>query len=685
MQDEIKSKIKKLVDELNRHSHNYHVLDAPLITDAEYDRMFHELIELEEKYQYFLPNSPTKRVGAAPLDKFEKVRHTIPMLSLDDTTSQQDVIEFDKRMKKLLDTEEEIEYTIEPKYDGLAVELNYIDGYLNKAGTRGDGFIGEDITHSIKTINSIPLKIETFHKGSSFTLLSNEPNIKEIDLRGEVYINTSDFNRLNIERQAQDLPLFANSRNAAAGAVRQLDPSITAQRRLSIVFYGIGAVKPQGGFQNGVEIISQSQLIAWLKANHFPVPLSFAVVKGINKVIEKIKEIMEMRGVLPFEIDGAVVKVNDFSLQTRLGTKTRSPRWAVAFKFPAYQAVTKIKEIVAGVGRTGAITPAAILEPVVIGGVTVSRSTLHNFEEIKRKDIRVFDTVLIERAGDVIPHIVEVIKDKRTGKEVIFNIPERCPSCGSGIVRVEDETAVRCINQSCPAQVIERIIYFCSRDAMNIEGMGERMVELLYNKGLIRDFTDIYRLKKDVLINLERLGEKSADNLITAIEQSKDTTLKRFIQGLGIRYIAQQGAQLIASNFRDIEDLFYVNVERLMLIDQLGEKTAGAVASYFNDERNIITIKTLIELGVRISNSTLAINELPLQGRIFVITGTHEVQRSVVEEFIINNGGHVSGAVSKKTSFLVAGRDPGSKLDKARKFGIEIISYERLKVLGRIP
>ncbi|MBF0542256.1 MAG: NAD-dependent DNA ligase LigA [Nitrospirae bacterium] len=658
MNEEIKIKIRKLIDDLNYHSYKYHVLDAPELTDSEYDRMFHELAALEGQSGSIFSDSPTQRVGGELLSKFEKVKHTIPMLSLDDTFDLREVVEFDNRIKKLLESGDEIEYTIEPKYDGLAVELNYIDGLLNKAGTRGDGFIGEDITQNIKTIKTVPLSIS---------------KIKEIDIRGEVYINIADFKALNAERLTEGIQLFANSRNAAAGAVRQLDSSITAQRNLSVVFYGVGVV-------NGININSQVELIHWLKANRLPTPLNFTVVKGIDKVVETIKEIGSMRDTLPFEIDGAVVKVNDYGIQLQLGSKTRSPRWAVAFKFPAYLAVTKIREIVAGVGRTGAITPTAIVDPVQIGGVTVSRSTLHNWDEINRKDIRVFDTVVIERAGDVIPHIVEVLKDKRTGIEQIFDIPIKCPSCGSALVKTEDEIAIRCVNPDCLARVIEQIIHYCGRDALNIEGMGEKNVELLYNNGLVRNFTDIYRINKDDLLKLERFAEKSADNLINAIEISKDTTLKRFIIGLGIRYTGAQGAGIIAANFSDISDLFYIDKERLMAIDQLGEKTAGALAAYFNDEKSILNIKALIELGLKITN-TAQISNLPFKGKTFVITGTHKVGRSEIEEFIISNGGKVSSSVSKKTTYLVAGDAPGSKLNKAQQLGIEVIDYERLMEL----
>ena len=661
----IETKIKQLTDALNLHSYKYHVLDTPAISDTEYDRMFAELKELERLSGNILPDSPTLRAGHKPADKFDKVAHTIPMLSLDDTNEFDELIEFENRINKLLDFEtinEEIEYCVEPKYDGLAVELKYLNGYLHKASTRGDGYIGEDITQNIKTIQTVPLR-----------LIQDIP--KEIDIRGEVYINKADFQSINEQRELEGLPLFANSRNAGAGAVRQLDPSITAKRNLSIVCYGVGVV-------DGIKLSTQSELINWLNNNRFPVPILYTQVKGIEQVITRIKEIGQLRDTLPFEIDGAVVKVNDFYLQSRLGIKTRSPRWAIAFKFQARTAITKIKDIIASVGRTGTITPVAITNPVEIGGVIVSRSTLHNWDELRRKDIRVGDTIIIERAGDVIPHIDRVLTEHRTGIEQVYIVPYICPSCGSDLQVNEEEIAIRCVNINCIAQIIEKIKHFTSKNAMNIEGMGEKQVELLYKNGLIASIIDIYRLKKDDLIKLERFGERSSSNLIAAIEKSKDTTLKRFIIALGIRYTGVGGAELLASNFADIRELFHVNIERLLTHDGLGDKTAGALAAYFNDDNSIETINTLIELGVKITNASITNDtgqaQQPFTGLTFVITGTHPVARSKIEEFIINNGGKVSSSVSKKTSYIVAGDAPGSKLEKAVKLEIKVINFESL-------
>jgi len=664
--EEIKAEIKRLVDEINYHNYRYYVLDSPVISDEEYDRLLRRLKELEERYNYILPDSPTQRIGAPPLEKFEKVRHKEPMLSLDNAFNYEEVREFDRRVKRFLGTNEEIEYTIEPKYDGLAIELTYIKGLLEKASTRGDGYEGEDVTQNIKTIKSIPLRIEG----------GDVP--EEIDIRGEVYMNIDEFERLNKEREMAGEPLFANPRNAAAGSVRQLDPSITAKRRLHLACYGVGAIK-------GREFSSQMEFIEWLKNKRFPVPAVVKLAKGPQKVIEAIEEISRLREKWPFETDGAVIKVNDFKLQKILGVKTREPRWAIAYKFPAHQATTRILDIKASVGRTGVLTPYAIFEPVRIGGVTVTRSTLHNWDEMERKDIRIGDTVLVERAGDVIPHVVMVIKEKRTGKEKPFPIPERCPECGSRVVREPDEVAVRCININCPAQVQERIIHFASRGAMNIEGLGEKTVELLYSKGLIKNFIDIYRLKKEDLLKLPRFAEKSAQNLIDAIEASKKTTLSRFLYSLGILHVGEYVAKVLARNFKRLEDLYHIKKERLTEIPQIGEKIANSIYDFFNNPENIKTLETMKKMGLQIINPEHAekkAEKRPLEGLTFVITGTLPKPRKEVEEEIERLGGHVGSSVSKNTDYLIVGEEPGSKLQKAKELGIKTITYEEFLKLS---
>ncbi len=659
---EVKEEIEKLTKEINYHNYRYYVLDSPIISDEEYDRMLRRLKELEEKWNYYLPDTPTKRIGAQPLEKFEKVTHREPMLSLDNAFNIDELREFDARVKRLLGSTGEIEYTIEPKYDGLAVELSYKDGILVKASTRGDGYVGEDITQNIKTIKSIPLRIEG---------VTEIP--EDIDIRGEVYMNIEEFERINRERIEKGEPVFANPRNAASGSVRQLDPQITASRKLHISCYGMGYVK-------GLQLKSQYEFINWLRAARFPVPVYVKLAKGIEEVIEGIKEIEKNRNSYPFETDGAVVKVNLFELQRRLGSKTREPRWAIAYKYPAHQGITRVNDILASVGRTGVITPLAILEPVKIGGVTVSRSTLHNWDEVMRKDIRVGDYVIIERAGEVIPHIIGVVVDRRTGEEKKVSIPEKCPVCGSKTVREESEVAVRCINFNCPAQVEERIKHFASRKGMNIEGLGDKTVELLHQRGIVRNFVDLYRLKQKDLIGLPGFAELSSKKLIESIERSKKTTLARILFSLGISQVGEYAAKLLAKNFKSLEDLYNVSVEKLLNIPQIGEKTATAIEHFFRNKNNIDALEELKKLGLQVENPDFQEKDktLALSGKSVVITGTLPKPRHEVEEMIEKAGGRVSSSVSRNTDFLVVGEDPGSKLSKAQALGVKIISYNEL-------
>ncbi len=666
--EDIRNEIEKLVKDLNYHCYRYYVLDSPLISDKEYDRLYFRLKRLEEQYGLVLPDSPTQRVGAPPLDKFGKVKHTEPMLSLDNAFSWEDMEEFDKRIKRLLKPDEDIEYTVEPKYDGLAIELTYRNGLLYKASTRGDGYEGEDVTRNIRTIKSVPMKIGP---------VSAVP--EEIDIRGEVYMDISEFEKLNEERERKGEPSFANPRNAAAGSVRQLDSSITASRRLHLACYGVGSAK-------GADFRSQFEFIQWLKKARFPVPAVVKELKGIDKVIQTVREIGDKRKDFSFETDGAVIKVNDFRLQKQLGMKTREPRWAIAYKFAAHQGTTKILDIQGSVGRTGVITPFAIFEPVRIGGVTVSRSTLHNWDEMKRKDIKIGDTVVVERAGDVIPHVMSVIKEKRTGREKPFPVPERCPACGSKVVREQGEVAARCVGLNCPAQVQERIIHFASRGAMDIEGLGEKNVELLYSKGLINHFVDIFKLKKDDLLKLPRFAEKSSQNLIDAIEKSKHPTLSRFIYALGILHVGEYASKLLAGNFEKLEDLYHIKPDDILQIRQIGDKIAASVSDFFTDNKNLHTLDELKKLGLRIVNPDFAGKSRgretkPLDGLTFVITGTLPKPRNEVEELVESLGGHAASSVSKSTDYVLVGENPGSKLEKAKDLGIKTISYEDLLML----
>lgn len=658
---EIRTEIEKLVKELNEHSYRYYVLDAPVIQDSEYDRLFRRLQELEEKHRYILPDSPTQRVGAPPLEKFDKIKHTEPMLSLGNAFTYDELREFDKRIRKILKTDSGIEYTVEPKYDGLAMELTYRRGALVRASTRGDGFEGEDVTQNIKTIKAVPLRLDGVH-----------PVPEEIDIRGEVFIDTAEFEKLNREREREGEAPFANPRNAAAGSIRQLDPSITEKRRLHMACYGLGALK-------GMEFADQAGFMKWLQQARFPVPLIFDVVRGIDKAIESIQTIEEKRPCLPFETDGAVIKVNDIALQKMLGIKTREPRWAIAFKYAAHQGTTVIEDIVASVGRTGAITPVAIMRPVRIGGVTVSRSTLHNWDEIERKDIRIGDTVIVERAGDVIPHVVSVITDKRNGSERRLPPPQRCPVCGSHVVREAGEVVYRCIGLNCEAQVLERIYHYVSRGAMDIEGLGGKSVELLYEKGLIRHFIDLYKLKKEQLLELPRFAEKSAQNLIDAIEKSKTTTLARFLFALGILHVGEFAAKQLAKHFEKLDDLYRVEAERIMEIKQMGEKLAASISGFFSEKENLRTLEELKKLGLKLTNP----DHVPegertkgvFDGLVFVITGTLSTPRDKIKELIERNGGKATDSVSKKTNYVLAGGEPGkNKIDKANELKVEIIN-----------
>ncbi|MBI5100553.1 MAG: NAD-dependent DNA ligase LigA [Nitrospirae bacterium] len=660
---EIKKEIEALVKELNYHSYQYYVLDSPVISDAEYDREYRRLKDLEEKYDYILPDSPTRRVGAPPLEKFDKVAHSEPMLSLDNAFSYDELREFDKRAKKLLGSPDEIIYTVEPKYDGLAIELIYKNGSLVRAATRGDGYTGEDVTRNIKTIKSVPLKIEG---------PSEIPD--EIDIRGEIYMNISEFEKLNRQREENGDQIFANPRNAAAGSIRQLDSAVTAARRLHLACYGAAGVKEMPAY-------SHFEFIEWLRKAKFPVPAKLKIVKGMEEAIEAVSGLEAQRQSFPFDIDGAVIKINDFLLQQKLGSRTREPRWAIAYKFKAQQGTTVIMDIKGGVGRTGVITPYAIFKPVRIGGVTVSRSTLHNWEEINRKDIRVGDTVVVERAGDVIPHVISVNKELRTGRELPVMAPEKCPACGSAVTKEEGEVAVKCVSLHCPAQLQEKLIHFASRGGMEIEGLGEKNIRLLCDRGLVRHFEDIYKLTKQDLLHLPRFAEKSAQNLISAIEKSKRVSLARFLFAIGILHVGEYASKVLAANFRKLEDLYHVTPEKVLGIKQMGEKIAGSVSAFFNDEKNVGLLDSMLKLGITISNPDYAKEKTrpgPLEGLSFVITGTLPVPRKEVETLIEKNGGHTTSAVSSSTSYLLAGDGPGSKLSKAKALGVRIISYDEL-------
>ena len=655
--DKIRKKIQKLVKEINNYFYYYYVQDSSVVPDEIYDKLYADLKNLEEQYSYVLPESPTRRVGSPSLEKFEKVKHTELMLSLDNAFTYEEVLEFDQRVKRFLKSHDEVTYTVEPKYDGLAIEFTYKNGVLHKASTRGDGNEGEDVTHNIRTVKTVPLKID------------GAP--EEIDIRGEVYMNTKDFEALNKKREKKGEPAFSNPRNAAAGAIRQLDSKITAKRKLELVCYGLGYIK-------GKKFNSQLEFIEWLKVSRFKTPFMFTQVKGIENIKNTINEIEKQRNSFPFEVDGAVIKVNDFSLQKTLGVKTKGPRWAIAYKYAAHYGTSKIIDIERSVGRLGTITPVASLEPVQIGGVTVSSSTLHNWDEIDRLGIGIGDTVVVERAGDVIPHVISVKKHSGAGK---FPPPTECPECASSIEKVEGAVAYRCIGINCAAQVQERIKHYASRSAMEIEGLGEKNIKLLYAHGRVKHFIDIYALKKEDLMNLPRFAEKSAQNLIDAIEKSKATTLARFIYSLGIIHVGEYASKLLARNFKDINDLCNIKAEQIASIKHMGEKTAESVSKFFNESQNLNVLTKLETLGFKMLNPDFeaeTTGERRLGGLTFVITGTLSMPRKDLEELIEKNGGHVSKSVSNKTSYLVLGDSPGSKFNKAESLGISMLSCDDL-------
>lgn len=659
-------KVEDLRKALHRHNYRYYVLDDPEISDSEYDRMMQELIKLETDYpDLSSPDSPTLRVGAPPLDKFETVAHSIPMLSLDNGFKNSDIIEFDLRVKRNLDTDGDIIYTAEPKLDGVAIELVYENGRLVTASTRGDGFNGELITSNARTIRSVPMLLESKEN-------KNIPS--HLEVRGEVFIRKEGFKRLNDERLQQNLPPFANPRNAAAGSLRQLDSRITANRPLEIFFYGIGEV-------SDFDMESHGDILYALKALGFRVNPHIRCKITLNEVLDYYRELSEKRRLLPYDIDGMVVKVDGIGLQQTLGATSRSPRWAIAYKFKAIQETTRITGIEVQVGRTGMLTPVAHLVPVTIGGARVRRATLHNEDEIKRKDIRIGDTVLVQRAGDVIPEVVKVIDSKRTGQEIRFKMPQHCPVCNSSVVRAEDESALRCINTTCSAQVKERIKHFASKGAFDIDGLGDKLVEQLVDRGLLFSYADIFGLNEDTLKNLERMGQKSAANIVDAIEKSKRITLARFIYSLGIRHVGEHVAGILATAFGSLEELIHATRDDLTAIQGVGPVVAESIADFFEQDENRNLVNDIVAGGVRISGETPR-KPGGLEGKVFVLTGTFEtLTRSQAKEIIETAGGKVTGSVSRNTDYLVAGASPGSKLKRANDLGVDIIDEKTLKQL----
>jgi DNA ligase (NAD+) len=664
-EEAVKQYIADLRRTIHYHNYRYYVLNEPEISDAEYDRLFKELEELERKYPELVTrDSPTQRVGAKPLEEFGTYEHSIPLLSLNSVSDESEVRDFDERVRKFLGgIEEEIEYVAEPKIDGLAMELVYENGVLTIGSTRGDGKTGEEITQNLRTIRTIPLRIFS-DAGAPLPLL---------EVRGEVFMPVSKFKELNEELSAKREKTFANPRNAAAGSVRQLDPRVTASRPLDFFAYGVGRAE-------GKEFSTQWEVLDYLRMQRFKVSPLIRRFGNIKDVIGNHEEVKKGRDELDYEIDGIVVKVNSIEQQNRLGAISRSPRWAIAYKFPAREEFTSVKDIVVQVGRTGALTPVAVLEPVQIGGVSVSRATLHNEDELRKKDVRIGDTVVVERAGDVIPEVVSVIKSKRTGAEKEFQMPDRCPVCGAEVLK--EGPIVRCIGVSCIAQLKERIKHFASLRAMNVEGLGDKVIEQLVDIKMVSDAADLFSLTKRDLLKLERMGSKSAQNILNALEKSKPTTLSRLIHALGIRHVGEHTAFLLADNFQDVEALRNANYEDLVSIPEIGPEVAKSILLFFEQGSTKELLEKLERAGVRYEKKKVRIAEKEkkvLEGKTFVFTGRISMSREDAKSKVERLGGKVVSNVSKKTDYVVAGEEAGSKLEKAEKLGVRIIDEEAFR------
>ncbi len=659
----------ELAEAIELHNHRYHVLDAPEISDAEYDALMRKLLDLEERHpELKAQDSPTDRVGAPPLEAFGTIRHSLPMLSLDNAFGDEEMREFDLRVKRFLETAgidppEEIEYVAEPKLDGVAVELIYLDGRLETGSTRGDGVTGEDVTRNLKTIEAIPLRL----RGDSPPPL--------VEVRGEVYLALKAFGRLNREREEAGDPAYANPRNFAAGSLRQLDSSLTARRPLTICCYGVGRVEAHPAKPAPS---TQWETLRWLNGLGLRTSDRTRRCRGIAEVLDFYRDLEAVREDLDYEMDGIVIKVNDFSLQDALGEKSRTPRWAVAYKFKPQQAMTIVEKIDVQVGRTGSLTPVAHLRPVRVGGVEVSRATLHNQDKAERKDVRAGDTVWVHRAGDVIPEVVKVVPEKRKEGARRFRMPDKCPECGAPVERVEGESAHRCTNGlSCPAQRKESIRHFVSKKALDIDGLGKKLVAQLVDRGFVQDVADLYKLDAEALAGLERMAEKSASNLVAALEASKKTTLARFLFGLGVRHVGEHVAAVLAEEYGDLDALMAANSEDLVDVHEVGEIVARSVVDFFGRPENREIIRRLREAGVRPApppkREKAVRDEGPLAGKTIVFTGAMDMARDEAKRLARSGGARVAASVSKKTDLVVAGASAGSKLKKAENLGVEVV------------
>lgn len=655
----IQKQINDLRMQLNDHNYRYYVLDDPLISDSEYDQLFRELQKLEtDNPNLITEDSPTRRVGAGPLSSFGSWTHRMPMLSLANAMNEDELAAFDTRVKKGLDTEKDLEYMAEPKLDGLAVELVYENGFFVNGSTRGDGITGEDITQNLKTITAIPLSLRK----------NGQKNPPLLEVRGEVFITKDGFKKLNRNQKKEELSLFANPRNAAAGSLRQLDSKITAKRPLSIYCYEAGRI-------DGISFDTHEDFLSTLKEWGFPVNPEIQKVKNAETMVAFHRNLEAKRDSLPYEIDGTVFKVNAINQRNALGIRSRSPRWAIAGKFKAQQATTLVQNILPSVGRTGAVTPVARLEPVNVGGVVVTNATLHNQDEIDRKDVRVGDTVLIQRAGDVIPEVVKVIPAKRPPETKKYQLPTACPSCGQEVFRPEGEVVARCQNLSCPAQVKGRIEHFVSKGALDIDGFGEKLVDQLVDKKLILTVDDIFKLNFDDLVNLDRMAEKSALNILTAIQDSKQTTFARFVYALGIRNVGAHLSKVLEKAFvGDIDKFMNTEEEELEAIDEVGPIVAETITTFLSNCTNTDVIESCLSLGLRLKKVEEP-KSLLLQGKTFVFTGAlTQFNRNEAKEMTEAHGGKVSGSVSKNTDFVVAGPGAGSKLKKATELDVPVLS-----------
>ena len=665
---EAAARMKHLAAEITKNSRLYYDLDAPVISDYDYDMMFKELKELEEKYPSLAdPNSPTKRVGGEAATGFEPVTHTVPLGSLSDVFDFDEVRAFVERTKAF---DAECGYSVECKIDGLSVALRYENGVLVRGATRGDGRVGENVTGNLRTVRSIPLTLNTEKLAGMDTSV--------VEVRGEVYMPHSSFERLNAEREKRGEALFANPRNAAAGTLRQLDPKVCASRGLDIFVFN---------YQTGtLDFKEHDESLLALEKLGFRIIPYLKVVKTADEVISQIEEIGKMRGTLPFDIDGVVIKVNDLALRRTIGENSATPKWAVAYKFPPEEKETKLTDIVIQVGRTGILTPNAVLEPVKLAGTTVSRATLHNLDFIRERDIMIGDTVVLRKAGDIIPEVVRAVPEKRDGTQVPFEMPERCPSCGEPVELDEESegSAYYCTNSDCPAQIMRNLIHFASKGAMDIDGLGPALLEKLHDTGLVKSIADIYSLTAEELAGLERMGEKSAAKLIASIEKSKSAGLARFLSALGIRQVGDKAAAVIAARFGDIEELFKATPETLCEIDDVGEITAENIVSFFSHPQTRRMIDRLKDVGVVMTAEKAAAGDDRFAGMTFVLTGTlPDMTRDEASALITSHGGKVSGSVSKKTSYVVAGAEAGSKLAKAESLGVPVIDEaELLRMAG---